>query len=193
VPTDYAVLNRIRRTDMPNGALASREVLGYLLKPTTNMDEFITYCKFGLKDAAGNYVLDPITQLPMTGILNWLRGNEVYEGNFYIERSANPSMIVLTPQTGLPWLSIVGFSNRYLILGATIIAGLDGALYGNGVPILPEPRPDIDDLLSGSRAAFEAVAVDRQEDLKHALRGDRGTDLNAILMELGLFNVVNPV
>jgi hypothetical protein len=172
--------------------MPQKESLGYLLRPDLDRAQFITYCKVGLRDPETHeYLIDPYTQLPMRGVVNWLRGNQVFEGNFYLEPAPRFGMLVIVPRTGLPWLSIPGFRG-FLRQQATICTNEDGVICGNAEPFLLDPRPDIDDLLSIGREAFEAVPENRRDELNRALRGERGTDLDTILRELGLFNFANP-
>jgi hypothetical protein len=167
-----------------------RETLAYLLRTDMNLSDFINYCKFGKKDGAGNYVIDPVTQRKMTGVVNWLRGNQIFEGNFFIDSSPQPAMLVLVPPTPLPWLSIPGF-NGFLRPG-TIGANHAGAICGNAIAFVLNPKPDIDELLPKRKDLFEAVPEARREELNRALRGEGEVDLNVILRELNLFDVVNP-
>jgi hypothetical protein len=163
----------------------AKEALGYLLNPA-EFHDFITFCKFGLRDPlTGNYKRSPDTNGEMRGILNWLRHLFIYEANFYVSTSPVHGLIVVVPAIGaaVTWLDIHGFSYYFLRKEPFNITNLQ---------IMVDPRPDIDALLSQSRAAFEAVPENRREELNRALRGEEGTDLDAILRELGLFDAVNP-
>jgi hypothetical protein len=162
----------------------AKEALGYLLNPA-EFHRFETFCKFGLRDPVTHQYLRDPEGAEMRGILNWLRSLQIFEANFYVGTSPVHGLIVIVPALGaaVTWLDIAGFSHFFLRKEPFNITDLQ---------IMVDPRPDIDDLLSESRAAFEAVPENRREELNRALRGEEGTDLDAILRELSLFDAVNP-
>jgi hypothetical protein len=171
------------------------ESLGYLLRPDIDRTEFTTFIKFGLRGPDGKYLIDPSTGSDIRGVLNWLRGNQVFEGNFYIDPGPGFGMLVVVRQADPPEVWRIAGLDRFVRKSSTvsICANNKGIIEGDGAEFLLEPRPDIDSLLSSRREAFEAVPPPRRDELNRALRGEKGTDLDAILREFGLFDFVNPV
>jgi hypothetical protein len=97
---------------------AIRDARAFLLYhiPANRKDHFLRFVTEGEKDAQGNFVIDPDTRLPMTGVIDWARSFRLFDTRFYTRENADGSLFFIAtavrtlPEEVLPdWATIPGF------------------------------------------------------------------------------------
>ena len=179
--------------------MANIEILGYFPK---SMAKFLFFCVNGVPDGHGGWLPDPDGRL-QTGVFLWLHSRNVPEAHFFNSDDANDPAPVfgaavqrLEP-SDVPWTdNIPGFND---------LLAVDGELRGpDGLPSFPSVNKplatvvnnkELDDKFKKSRTSLEKIieslTTDKSKNwtfttdaFRLALRGDRGTDLRRMLIEI---------
>ena len=181
--------------------MAKIEILGYFPNPKTPMADFLFFCVNGVPDGHGGWLPDEQGRL-QTGVFFWLYSRNVPEAHFFnSDDSKDPAPVFgaaverLEPSP-VPWMDNIPGFNKLL--------AVDGELRGDGVSTFPsvgQPfatvvnNKALDEKFKTGRANVEKIIVSLNTDksknwtfttdaFRLALRGDRGTDLRRMLIEI---------
>jgi hypothetical protein len=146
------------------------EGLSYFIKQNQDMGEFLRFC---LEGEPGDENGDP-----KPGVLHWLRQLGVKEANFFTATSPAKMFCASVSFNGADWLEIKGFM-KFVESGGT----KNLSLPPNG-QIKLKSEKELDDAYRATKDVFVGLSAEEEKKLKAALRGDKGTNLKAVIEEL---------
>jgi len=172
---------------------ATRRTRGPRLPPASSdiLNDLLDFCLNGVQDDQRNALIDPDTNKPMSGTINWLASLGKFEANFYVADFAVAGERVVMFFVSLPdgsddWRKNPGFMLFVRDVDLTLKLSdkkVKGQVVSTGKFIL-EPRPELDKALADMEAKMAMVSRKNKPRLIAALRGDEGTNLKQVIDEL---------
>lgn len=174
--------------------MAAIEILAYTPK---YMNELLKFVKDGKRKANGDYETDPLGR-KMTGVIKWLTGRGVTEAHFFNSKKGEELQLffstVRKPEVyERPWMEeIPGFGNMVTTDG--LVGGTEAFKPIADYLSLVQSNAELDKAFEDEKKRVaEGVAMVKEAgdafrfdetDIMAALRGELGTDPNAVFAEI---------